>query len=143
VSQPLTPDERATLKRAAFGAIYLISNADPGFVAMLRESAAASDALTDASGLVYDVLTTGALPKLPRNDPAKVEAVVLPALRQSLAILAAKAPAEVDAYRSTVLAAVERTAAAVHGVNEQEAAMLAKVRDALGAGDLGHAAGSA
>jgi hypothetical protein len=135
VSDALTPDERATLKRAAFGAVYLVSNADPGFFAMVRESAAASDAFTDSSGLVRDVLTTGALPRLPRNDPARVEAEVLPALRQSLGILAAKAPDEVDVYRATVLAAVERTAAVVRGVNDEEAAVLAKVRDALGAGD--------
>lgn len=139
VSEPLTPDERATLKRAAFGAVYLVSNADPGFVAMLRESAAASGAFTDTTGLLNEVLTTGALPKLPRND---AEAAVLPALRESLTILTAKAPDLVDAYRSTVLAAVERTATAVHGVNDQEAAILAKVRVAL-AGDLGHAGSSA
>lgn len=135
MSDALTPDERATLKRAAFGAVYLISNADPGFFAMVRESVAASDAFTDATGLVRDVLTTGALPRLTRNDPAAAEAEVLPALRQSLGILAAKAPDEVDAYRAIVLAAVERTAAVVRGVNAEEAAMLAKVRDALGAGD--------
>lgn len=142
-SVPLTPDERATLKRAAFGAVYLVSEADPGFLAMLRESAAASDAFTDATGLVFDVLTTGALPTLPRNDPQKAEAAVLPALRQSLAILAAKAPDQVDGYRATVLSAVERTAAAVHGVNEREKVVLAKVRAALGAGDPGHAEGAA
>ena len=101
VSEPLTTDERATLKRAAFGAVYLVSNADPGFMAMLRESAAASGAFTDTTGLLNEVLTTGALPKLPRDDP---EAAVLPALRESLTILSAKAPDLVDAYRSTVLA---------------------------------------
>jgi hypothetical protein len=143
VSEPLTPDERATLKRAAFGAVYLVSNADPGLLAMLRESAAASDAFTDATGLVREVLTTGALPRLPRNDPGRVEAEVLPALRRSLAILGAKSPADVDAYRATVLAAVERAASAVRGVNDAEAATIAKVRAALGPGDLGHAGSSA
>ena len=135
VSEPLTSDERATLKRAAFGAVYLVSNADPGFVAMLRESAAASGAFTHTTGLINEVLTTGALPKLPRDNP---EAAVIPALRESLTILTAKAPDLVEVYRSTVLAAVERSATAVHGVNDREAAILDKVRAAL-AGDLGHA----
>jgi hypothetical protein len=139
VSEPLTTDERATLKRAAFGAVYLVSNADPGFMAMLRESAAASGAFTHTTGLINEVLTTGALPKLPRDNP---EAAVLPALRESLTILAAKAPDLVDAYRSAVLAAVERSASAAHGVTAQEAAIMAKVRAAL-AGDLGHAGSSA
>jgi hypothetical protein len=128
----LTPDDRALLKRAAFGAVYLVSNSDLGFFAMLRESAAASDALTGSSGLVRDVLTTGALPKLPRKAPDLVEAQVIPELRESVRLLDAKAPDEVANYRRTVLDAVERVAGAVQGVKAEEAAMVAKVRDALG-----------
>ncbi len=127
----LTDHERATLKRAAFGVVYLVSNADPGFLAMLRESAAASGAFTGARGLARDVLTSGALPKLPRRDPGRVEAEVLPALTESLAILRAKAPDEVDNYRDAVLSAAQRAAEAAHGVKPSEAAVLAKVRAAL------------
>jgi hypothetical protein len=129
----LTSQERVTLKTAAFGAVFLVSNADPGFFAMLKESFAASGALAGATGLVKEVLTTGTLPQLPRRSPAEVEAIVLPALERSVAILREKAPAEVDNYRTTVIAAVERTATATHGVNEREADVINKVRGALGA----------
>ncbi|WP_373310310.1 hypothetical protein [Asanoa iriomotensis] len=127
----LTDNERATLKRAAFGVVYLVSNAEPGFLAMVRESVAASGAFTGARGLARDVLTSGGLPKFPRKDPGRVEAEVLPALSQSLAILRAKAPDEVENYRDAVLSAAQRAAEASHGVNATEAAVLAKVRAAL------------
>jgi hypothetical protein len=127
----LTDHERATLKRAAFGVVYLVSSADPGFLTMLRESAAAANAFTGARGLARDVLTSGALPRLPRKDPERVEAEVLPALTESLVILRAKAPDEVDNYRDAVLSAAQRAAEAARGVNPSEAAVLAKVRAAL------------
>jgi hypothetical protein len=57
---------------------------------------------------------------------------VLPALRESVNILTAKAPEELENYRMTVLAAADRVAKASEGVSAHEAAMLAKVRDALG-----------
>jgi hypothetical protein len=127
----LTDHERATLKRAAFGVVYLVSSADPGFLSMVRESVAASGAFTTARGLARDVLTSGGLPNLPRKDPGRAEAEVLPALTESVAILRAKAPGEVDNYRDAVLAAAQRAAEATHGVNASEAAVLAKVRAAL------------
>jgi hypothetical protein len=130
----LTDHERATLKRAAFGVVYLVSTADPGFLAMLRESAAASGAFTGARGLAREVLTTGSLPRFPRSGRrhhARVEAEVLPGLTESVEILRAKAPDEVDNYRDAVLNAAQRAAEATHGVTETEAAVLAKVRAAL------------
>ncbi|MEH1126580.1 hypothetical protein [Micromonospora sp. CPCC 206061] len=128
----LTSEERVTLKTAAFGAVFLVSNADPGFFAMFKESFAASGALAGATGLVKEVLTTGTLPQLPRRSPGDVEAIVLPALERSVAILREKAPDEVDNYRTTVIAAVEQTAEATHGVNERERQVIHKVRGALG-----------
>jgi hypothetical protein len=111
--------------------VYLVSTADPGFLTILRESAAAAGAFTGARGLARDVLTSGALPTLPRKDPERVEAEVLPALAESLAILRVKAPDEVDNYRDAVLSAAQRAAEAARGVNPSEAAVLAKVRAAL------------
>lgn len=132
MSEPLTEDEKQTLKAAAFGAVYLVSNADhPGIFNVLRESFAASAALAGATGLVKEVLTSGDLPKLPKAPPADEAAVVLPALRRSLAILAAKAPQELANYRSTVVEAVDRVAGAARGVSEPESEMIAKVKEAL------------
>jgi len=131
MAEPLTEDEKYTLKTAAFGAVYLVSNADPGFFNVIRESFAASDALAGASGLVKEALTGGALPRLPKSPPADVAEAVLPALRRSVAILAAKAPEELAGYRLTVLQAIDRVAGAADGVSERESGMIAKVKEAL------------
>jgi tellurite resistance protein len=46
--------------------------------------------------------------------------------------LGAKAPEETESYRALVLAVADAVAEAKGGVSEQETAVLAKVRDALG-----------
>jgi hypothetical protein len=127
VTESLTDEELQTLKAAAFGAVYLVANADPGFFAVLRESFAASDAFADSTGLVKQVLTGGGLPKLPSD----AESFVLPALRRSVRILSAKAPEELENYRHTVELTVDRVAGAADGVSVQETAMIDKVKAAL------------
>ncbi|MFV2086500.1 hypothetical protein [Micromonospora sp. LOL_021] len=127
----LTDDERSTLKTGAFGAVYLVSAADPGLVSMVRESFAASDVFAGTSGLVKDVLTSGELPKLARDSPEAVEQLVLPALRQSVAVLTAKAPHDLEHYRTAVTEAVDRVARAASGVDPAETAMISKIRQAL------------
>jgi hypothetical protein len=134
MAEPLTDEEKRTLKAGGFGAVFLVANADPGFFAMVRESFAASGALADTSGLIKDVLTRGPLPELPKDSPAAVEAAVVPALRRSVEILRAKAPEELDNYRTAVLTAAERVASAARGVTEAETTMMSKVRDALEVG---------
>ncbi|WP_329108149.1 hypothetical protein OG792_06060 [Micromonospora sp. NBC_01699] len=125
-----------TLKRAAFGAVFLVSNADPGVLSMVKESFAASTAIAGSTGLVREVLTSGALPRFSADHPGElkpdeVESVALPALRSAIRILRAKAPDELENYRRTVLRAGDEVARASDGVSEAEAAMLDKIRDAL------------
>jgi hypothetical protein len=127
----LTADERLTLTTGAFGAVFLVSNAEPGMFAMIRESMAASGALADASGVVKEALTVGPLPQLPRDSALEIEAVVLPALTRAVAILREKSPEEVEAYRSVVLTAADRVAAAHRGVAPAEAAVIDRIRAAL------------
>ncbi|RKN49664.1 hypothetical protein [Micromonospora endolithica] len=131
MAERLTAEERLTLKTGAFGAVFLVSNADPGVVAVFRESFAASGALTDASGVVKEALTTGPLPRLPRDSTLEIESVVLPALGRALEILREKSPADVAAYRDVVLAAADRVARAHRGVAPEEAAVIGRIRDAL------------
>ncbi|MFY1690558.1 hypothetical protein [Plantactinospora sp. WMMB782] len=135
MTQPLTEEERATLKGAAFGAVFLVSNAEPGALSMIKESLAASNAFAGTTGLVRELLTTGALPRLPGGSPTEVPATVLPALRRSVEILRRKAPGEVASYRSAVLRATEEVARAHAGISPSEAAMMATVREALDAAD--------
>ncbi|MCT2279760.1 hypothetical protein [Micromonospora chalcea] len=127
----LTADERLTLKTGAFGAVFLVSNAVPGVLAMVRESFAASGALAEVGGVVKEALTTGPLPQLPRDSALEVESLVLPALGRSMEILRAKSPADAETYRSVVLAAAERVAQAHRGIEPAEAAAIEKITQAL------------
>ena len=127
----LTADERLTLKTGAFGAVFLVSNAVPGVLAMVRESFAASGALAEVGGVVKEALTTGPLPQIPRDSALEVESVVLPALGRSVEILRTKSPGDVETYRSVVLAAAERVALAHRGIEPAEAAAIEKIRQAL------------
>ncbi|PZM97367.1 MAG: hypothetical protein DIU79_02765 [Actinobacteria bacterium] len=137
MAEPLTDDERATIKAAAFGAAVLVSNAEPGVLAMVRESFAASDVFAGATGLVRAVLTTGEVPTLPAGSPAELERDVLGLVERAVAILREKAPAELNNFRATLDSAVSRVAAAVGGVTAAESVMIEKIRRALGAGDRG------
>lgn len=131
MEQRLTEDERLTLKTGVFGAVFLVSNAAPGMLGVIRESFAASGALADASGIVKDALTTGPLPRLPRDSQLEIESVVLPALGRAVRILREKSPADVDAYREVVLTAADRVARAHDGVAPAEAAAIDRIRGAL------------
>ncbi|MEU1585387.1 hypothetical protein [Micromonospora sp. NPDC005710] len=131
MEQRLTDEERLTLKTGAFGAVFLVSNADPGILGVIRESIAASGALAGASGTVKEALTTGPLPHLPRDSQLEIESVVLPALGRAVRILREKSPRDVDAYRELVLVAADRVARAHDGVAPTEAAAIDQIRVAL------------
>ena len=131
MEQRLTAEERLTLKTGAFGAVFLVSNADPGMLALIRESFAASGAMADTRGVVKEALTSGPLPKLPRDSAMEIESVVLPALARAVAILREKSPQDVATYREVVLAAADGVARAHRGVTAEEAAMIERVRGAL------------
>ncbi|WP_199523604.1 hypothetical protein [Micromonospora craterilacus] len=131
--QRLTDEEKLTLKTGAFGAVFMVSNAEPGVLAVFRESFAASGALADASGVVKEALTSGPLPKLPRDSALEVESVVLPALGRAIEILTEKAPQDVPIYRAVVLAAADRTAQAHHGVSPAEADVIERIKGVLDA----------
>jgi hypothetical protein len=129
-----TDDERQTLRTAAFGAVFLVSHADPGFLATFKESVAGSKALTQVSPQLRDVFKSGGLPQLPKGSASEVESAVLSALQQSTAILQAKAPADLDGFRTAVVSACDSVAGASGGVKDAETAAVTKVKAALGVG---------
>lgn len=134
---PLTDDERALLRRATFGAIALVSKADPGFFATFKEAMAGSKALQDAPAEVRDLLTGGQLPKPPTGTSAEVEESVLADLKRAVQVLGAKAPRQVVGFRQVVLAAVDRVAEASDGVAPAEQGMVDRIHDALSGGLAG------
>jgi hypothetical protein len=129
-----TEQERETLRTGAFGAMFLVSNADPGFFATLKESLAGSKALASASPQLRDLFKSGGVPQMPKGGSlADVESGVLSALQQSTQILQAKAPDQLHDYRTVVMQACEQVAEAHQGVKDTETAAVGKVRTALGA----------
>ena len=124
----LSDEEKTTVRNAAFGAVYLVSNADPGVFAMIKESFAASSALARTPGPVGELLTHGGLPSVPKVAPAELEAQVLPELTQALALLKEKEPDGVAAYRAAVTEACDKVAEASKGVSAAEAAVLERIK---------------
>ena len=79
-------NERDTVRSAAFGAMLLVSKADPGFFAMFKESMAGSKVLAKASPELREMLT-GGMPSPPTGKPEEIDAKVLTSLEQAVAIL--------------------------------------------------------
>ena len=127
-----TDEEKATLRNAAFGAMMLVSAADPGFFQMFKESMAGAKALATAPPQMRDMFKGGGMPAMPKGGAAEVESTVLTQLQQAVGILQAKAPQDLDAYKGVVVAACDQVAGASGGVAETEIAMIAKVKAAVG-----------
>ncbi|MGO0576972.1 hypothetical protein [Ornithinimicrobium panacihumi] len=130
----LTDDEQDMVRRSAFGAIALVSQADPGFFAMFKESMAGSKAFQEAPAGVQELLREGGLPTPPTGSREEVQQTVLSELGQSMQVLQAKAPQQAAGYRDVILAAADRVANASDGVAPEEQAMIEQIRGALGGG---------
>ncbi len=128
-----TDDEKKTLRDAAFGAVFLVSNADPGMLDMIKENFAASKSFAKASGDLQDVFRGISVPSVPEGGDDQVESGILSDLSASVAMLRAKSPDQVDPYRRVVLDACAGAAAAAKGVSPTETEILSKVTSALGA----------
>jgi hypothetical protein len=128
-----TDQERQTLRTAAFGAVYMVSSAEPGFLDMVKESFAGSKAFAKSPEL-RDVLRSGGMPKMPSGSRQEVEQNVISALSDSRQILESKGQDELNGFRTAVSEAVDEVAGAAGGgtsPNEQEA--IGKIKAAIGA----------
>ena len=63
----------------------------------------------------------------------EIESETLDTLRSAVEVLEAKAPEELEAYKSFVLEVAEKVGKAAGGGDEAEAATIEKIRSALGA----------
>lgn len=129
-----TDAEHETIRNSAFGAIALVSKADPGFFATFKESMAGSRAFAAAPQPVQELLRSGGFPSAPHGDAAEVERQVLGGLDEAMSILSGKDPAAAHGYREVILAAADAVAKAVSGVDPAESAVIEKIRAALGSG---------
>lgn len=126
-----TDQERQTLRTAAFGAVFLVSHADPGFFASFKESIVGAKALAGASPDLQAVFKSGGLPEVPKGSPAEMESGVLAALQQSTTILA-KDPQDLAEFRAVITHACDQVAGASGGVKDTETTAITKVKAALG-----------
>src|SRR5882672_7209420 len=100
--------EIETLRRGATGAGLLVSLSDRGFFDSFKEAGALAKHVAAARGnsesaVVRQIAEGHGTGFGVTTPPAEVEAGTLDALRSSVQLLQAKAPDEVDAYRSFVL----------------------------------------
>jgi hypothetical protein len=127
--------ERRTIRSGAYGAVALVSDANPGAFDVFKEAVTGARARLETSQELRELLRSGGVPRIPQGSPAEVESTVLNALRESTSILEAKNPAELDGFRNVVTTACDRAAHAAGAVPENEAdtEAVGKVKQALGA----------
>lgn len=125
-----TDTEIEQVRRAVLGALAYVSKADPGFFAAFSESAAGAKALSQAPEQIRGLLTGGMI--LPEaKSPEEFDAAVVPDLQAAISAVAAKDPADAEALKQVVLAAVQQVAEASKGVQPEEQAAIEKIRAAV------------
>ena len=129
----LTPQQTDLVRGAAFGAMAVVSKADPGFFAMFKESMAGAKALASAPPEIQAMLKGGFIAP-PAGAADDLEGAVLAQLASARDTLAANAPELLDGFRSVVLAACDATADASGGVSDAESTAIEKIRTILSAG---------
>ena len=129
----LTPEQTDLVRGAAFGAMAVVSKADPGFFAMFKESMAGAKALATAPPEIRELLGTGFVAP-PTGAGQDLEGAVVSQLQQARDMLAVTAPELLDGFRGVVLAACQATAEADNGVSDAERATIAAIENVLSAG---------
>ncbi|HEX8868744.1 MAG TPA: hypothetical protein VF821_23995 [Lentzea sp.] len=124
-----TEAEGQTLRTAVFGAMVLVSTADPGSVD--EESYAGIRAMSLLPDDLRAVIAA-APPSLPQGSASDVETGVLAALKDSVEIINAHDPREVPVFRGAVTEMVRSVAGADGEVAAAEKEMVARVVEALG-----------
>ena len=135
-AQPFTQTEIETLRKGATGAGMLVAVSDKSFFDSFKEAGAMAKHLAAAksgseSAVVRQVAEGRGTGFGLTASPGEVESGTLEALQSAKELLQAKAPEELDAYRSFVLELVRSVSAAAGGGDEAEAAAIAKVEAAL------------
>ena len=133
-----TDDEWHILQWAVTDTIAYVSMADPGFWDTFKEATAAAKFTAAAkadsgSPLVHDLAGDIKMghDKQVSHDRADMAGEVVARVQEAAAIVAAKSPADLAAFKSFLLGVAQATAEASKGVGEHEATALAKLQDAL------------
>ncbi len=134
-----TSDEWHTLQWAVTDTMAYLSMADSGFWDTFKEATAAAKFMTAAksstdSPLVHDLAGDIKMghDKAVTHDRADVAGEVAARVREAAGIVAAKAPEDLDAFRSFILGVAQATAEAAKGVDAGETAAIENLKAALG-----------
>ncbi|WP_431944755.1 hypothetical protein [Micromonospora marina] len=104
----LSAHDKLTLRTAAYGAVTLLSAAGAAGGSPHRIATDGSIALASATGLVGHVLAEKSTNvDLGGRSVAEIADRVLPALTESMRLLAARNPSEADNFRRTVVVALD------------------------------------
>jgi hypothetical protein len=131
-----TEQEWETLQKGVTGAGLLVSVSDRGFFDTFKEAGALAKHLNEAreghdSELLRELSQVRGSGFGLSASPDEVERETLEALPDAVGILKAKAPEELDAYRSLVLGVAESVAEAAKGVGAGESGAIEKIRSAV------------
>ena len=133
-----TEGEWEGLQRGVTGAGLLVSTAHRDFTDSIGEASAVAKQLAahreDESQLVRELSGTHGTGFGLVASPKEVVEETVKALGSGVAVLAQKAPDELDAYRSLVLDVATAVAEAKGGVKDEETAAIERIKAALGAG---------
>jgi hypothetical protein len=132
-----TDEEWKAMQEGITGAGMFVALVDRGFFDSFKEASALAHHLREAhehndSVLVRDLATGHDRPFGMTDSPEKVEQSTVATLQQAVAVLEAKSPEDLPAYRQLVLEVAESVAEAAKGVSSQESQALDQIRAALG-----------
>jgi hypothetical protein len=131
-----TEQEWAQLRQGATGAGLLVSVSDHSFFDSFKEAGSLAKHLAGGrsgeSELIRELASERGTGFGKRSSQQEIESGTIDALTAAVKILEAKAPDELNAYRSFVLEVAEKVGKAAGGGEEAEAATIEKIRAALG-----------
>jgi hypothetical protein len=131
-----TEQEWEQLRKGATGAGLLVAASDRSFFDSFKEAGSLAKHLaggrSDESELVRELAGERGSGFGVRSSPQELEDETVEALRGAVSTLQAKAPDEVDAYKSFVVEVAEAVGKAAGGGEAAEAATIEKIRAALG-----------
>jgi hypothetical protein len=130
-----TEQEWEQLRKGATGAGLLVSVSDRSFFDSFKEAGSLAKHLaggrSDESELVRELAGERGSGFGVRSAPQEIESETVEALRGAVSTLQAKAPDEVEAYKSFVLEVAEAVGKAAGGGEAAEAATIERIRAAL------------
>jgi hypothetical protein len=130
-----TEEEWDQLRKGATGAGLLVSASDRSFFDSFKEAGSLAKHLaggrSGSSELIRELASERGMGFGVRSSSEEIESETVEALQSAVSTLEAKAPDEVDAYRSFVLEVAEAVGKAAGGGDAAEAEAVEKIRAAL------------